>query len=160
MVGGVEPRPASLGPPLTPLAPPLFVYVSGLFGWPITSHEMLSEVEAEIAPYAQLWSVAVELKTELPVWYDGPFMNVDPHEVVKKSKDWMRTLNTTLEKFEELEDDEAQEACAETIDKLGELEDHLPVITTLRAPGMRERHWEMLNQRCAQAAHTVSTSAH
>ena len=31
----------------------------GLFGWHITSHEMLSEVEAEITPYSELWEVAV-----------------------------------------------------------------------------------------------------
>ena len=33
------------------------------------------------------------------------------------------------------------------ISKLAETEDQLPIFHTLRAPGMRERHWEILNAR-------------
>ena len=130
----------------------------GLFGWHITSHEMLSEVEAEITPYSELWEVAVDMRQFLPAWYDGPFKEVEPSAVSEKAKHWLNALSNQLEHFESNEDEEAYEACVATREKLVDLESHLPVVSTLRAPGMRERHWEMLNARTGLSLQFGDTS--
>ena len=70
-------------------APPRWTGHEGLFGWPITSHAMLSEVEGQVAPYAVLWRVVVELKAELPHWLDGPFLALDPIDVETRTRDWI-----------------------------------------------------------------------
>ena len=68
----------------------------GLFGWHITSHEMLSEVEAEITPYSELWEVAVDMRQFLPAWYDGPFKEVEPSAVSEKAKHWLNALSNQV----------------------------------------------------------------
>ena len=68
----------------------------GLLDWPITSYEMLEEVAVQIKPYASLWEVAVEVRHDLPVWYDGPFLLIDPAEVATKTIQWMATLHAQV----------------------------------------------------------------
>ena len=70
-------------------------------------------------------------------------------QVESKVKGWIRQVAGQIDAFGNMQppDESALEACRQTLEQLRAFEAHLPVIMCLRAPGMRDRHWVLLNSK-------------
>ena len=60
----------------------------------------LRTLRASLQPYVDVWSAASDFSLSLPVWTDGPFMELDPTEVEQKSRAWAVAIRTQPSHFE------------------------------------------------------------
>jgi len=114
-----------------------------LFGFPETEFNEITRLQKDFLPYSQLWTMAADLNIAYPDWIFGPFMKLDAESLEKNVEKYWK-LCYKLEKTFEMQ--VAPRSVAQTLKKkLDEFKGHLPLITALRNPGLRDRHWTQLS---------------
>jgi dynein heavy chain, axonemal len=77
-------------------------------------------------------------------WMRGPIADLDQNEVEANLKTFKKTTQTLLKTFKVSQNGYRM---AQDFDKdVGEMTDHLPAIQVLSNPGLRDRHWESIQQ--------------
>ena len=112
-----------------------------LFSQPATEYDQLQKIVKEFEPYKDLWLVAADWQKGQREWLDGPLVQLDPDEVEKSFTNSLRSMAKALKTFKDL----GVGAIAKQLKQ--EMEDFrpfMPVVTCLRNPGMRDRHWNDL----------------
>eukprot|EP01035_Chromulina_nebulosa_P018879 gene18879-24671_t len=97
-----------------------------LFNIPITEYNQLIDFEKSFEPYHDLWDSTDKWLSIKDIWASGPFMDLDP-EVVET------TVTTNI--------------AIQMRDEVDAFKPKVPLIMSLRNPGMRDRHWEELSKR-------------
>ena len=104
----------------------------------------LVELRAKFTPYFELWSTTSLFNSNYSVWMTGPFSELDADAITRDVTAWMKTM-TRLEKLFSNDDlHKPAKVASEMKAKLTDFKQSLPVISWLRAPGLRARHWERL----------------
>ena len=104
----------------------------------------LVELRAKFTPYFELWSTTSLFNSNYSVWMTGPFSELDADAVTRDVTAWMKAM-TRLEKLFLNEDlHKPAKVASEMKAKLTDFKQSLPIISWLRAPGLRARHWERL----------------
>ena len=97
----------------------------------------------ELEPHALLWLACSRFRGQLPLWLDGPFKNVDGMEVEDSVVEWIKDLNKQAKgAFAEIE--EPMKVLTNLKDEMTAFKKNLPIINSLRNPGLRLRHWKNL----------------
>ncbi|KAJ3227682.1 Dynein heavy chain 7, axonemal [Clydaea vesicula] len=114
-----------------------------LFGWETTKFSTLQESITALAPYLSLYQTSVEFQKCYHAWMSGPFLKLDPEVVETEVTNMWRNIYKLVLQFE-------NEACplevAEiTKDQIERFKVHLPLISTICNPGLRERHWKEIS---------------
>jgi dynein heavy chain len=122
----------------------LYVSREELFGWPPTSYPQLDDMSRALEPYLSLWSTARAFSHAYPSWMEGPFVELVPEDVERDVSDWWRALYKLAKQLA------GQEGPLQVINhvrgKLDEFKEHLPLITAVLNPGLRDRHWRALSE--------------
>ena len=112
-----------------------------LFGSNATEYDQLQKIQKEFEPYKDLWLVASDWQRWQNEWLDGPLLDLDPDEVEKGFTNATRSMAKALKIFKDL----AVGAIAKQLKaEMESFRPFMPVVTALRNPGMRERHWDAL----------------
>ncbi|GLI63290.1 hypothetical protein VaNZ11_006196 [Volvox africanus] len=112
-----------------------------IFGLPRSEYPVLDEIRKVFTPSADLWRIASEFMRSLPEWLDGPFTEIDAETVAADVDRWWRATAKLAKQL----DKEPGEVVAAVRAKLEDFQVHLPLITALRNPGLRDRHWERIS---------------
>eukprot|EP01051_Picozoa_sp_SAG22_P003749 SAG22_NODE_187_length_15860_cov_44.770446_7_plen_117_part_00 len=65
-----------------------------LFGVEATNYEgNLEMVEEDLRPHATLWQFASKFRASMPIWLEGPFMNIDAAEMEDDIVEGIKELN-------------------------------------------------------------------
>ncbi|KAG2430891.1 hypothetical protein HXX76_009864 [Chlamydomonas incerta] len=112
-----------------------------IFGLPRSEYPALEDIRKAFAPSSDLWKIASEFARSLPEWLDGPFTEIDAEAVAADVDRWWRS---TAKLGKQL-DKEPLEVVTAVRAKLEDFQVHLPLITALRNPGLRDRHWERIS---------------
>ncbi|EFJ50020.1 dynein heavy chain 6 [Volvox carteri f. nagariensis] len=112
-----------------------------IFGLPRSEYPVLEEIRKVFTPSADLWRIASEFMRSLPEWLDGPFTEIDAETVAADVDRWWRATAKLAKQL----DKEPGEVVAAVRAKLEDFQVHLPLITALRNPGLRDRHWERIS---------------
>jgi len=116
-----------------------------LLGFPPTEYPLITDIQNEFTPYAKLWRTAGQFNENYPQWMDGAFFDIDPDVLEKNVGDWVMSTNKMRKAFKGLE---APVKVATTIlEQLNEFQTHAPLVSALRNPGLRERHWATMSQK-------------
>ena len=118
-----------------------------LFGWPVTQYDQIRQVQKDLQPYVDLWTTAYEFMSALPIWLDGSFIELDPQQVEDQVTGWTRTLKKLRIGFEDGKLSHPLSVCENMLQRLANFETKLPIVTRLRNPGLRERHWEAISEK-------------
>jgi hypothetical protein len=115
-----------------------------LFGVPQTDYSDVARTAKAFEPYAALWNTMNDFDKKRNIWLTDPFTNLDPEEVEKSVQTWWRTVFKVGKTFESTQPEVFAMASLVKED-LEQFKTNVPIITALRNPGMRDRHWETLS---------------
>ena len=122
----------------------LFNKREAILGTPLTDYSQLGKVMKAFEPFANLWITAANWKVWQTEWLEGPFTDLDPEDMEKELGNAQRTMFKLVKAFagrEGLED------IAKVVkEEVEEFMPVMPLVTALRNPGMRERHWVELSK--------------
>eukprot|EP00736_Rhodelphis_marinus_P009962 Rmarinus@m.13206 len=115
-----------------------------LFGWASTAYPELNEISKDFQPYALLWTSAAEFNRSHPEWmFVCPFKDLEPEKITNDVNNWWKTMYKLAKTFRE---EDGPRLIATTMkQRLDEFKEHLPLITNLCNPGLRDRHWDKLS---------------
>lgn len=117
----------------------------GLFGKQASEYDSIGVITKEFDPYAQLWNTASDWMHWHHDWMNDPFENLNPEEIERNVNNAWRVMFKSIKIFKE---SPKILAVAEEIKRqLDEFKPLLPLIQSLRQPGMRERHWIALSAK-------------
>ncbi|XP_051969464.1 dynein axonemal heavy chain 3 [Xyrauchen texanus] len=108
-----------------------------------TPFPILQILMAKKQPYDQLWTTALDFHTKSDQWMNGPFRDVKAETVSEELGNMWRTMYKLAKMFPERSGPgRVTENFKKKIDKFKE---HLPILTTICNPGLKDRHWEMIS---------------
>jgi len=116
-----------------------------IFGQPQTDYSQLSKAAKAFEPFAGLWLTSdkwIESKKE---WFSGAFNKMDPEVMETDLAAAQRTLYKLSKTFESTQG--LADIVAMVRAEVDEFMPNMPLITALRNPGMRTRHWEQLTEQ-------------
>jgi dynein heavy chain len=124
----------------------LFNSREALFQQDVTDYEDIGRIQKMFEPYFFLWTTAQEWPEMINSWKMGKFVSINAEEVEQKVEKYFNAI-TKAHKFFTKQDLEHQINIAQDIkNNLADFRPEVPAIATLRNPGMRERHWELISE--------------
>lgn len=122
----------------------LFNSREGLFEQDVTDYEDLNRIQKSFEPYGNLWQTAKDWMELSKKWMTSRFIDLDAEEVERNVDKYNIAINKAA-KFFQKADMAEQSAIANLIKtQVGNFIPEVPLIVTLRNPGMRDRHWEKI----------------
>ncbi|KAH8863214.1 Dynein heavy chain 1, axonemal [Schistosoma japonicum] len=115
-----------------------------LFGMPNTNYENIPRLLKDFEPFKNFWlNVADWIKAHDAVMND-PLTSIDAESVEKLLLECYKTMHKSVRIFHELPN--IQELANQVKLSIEEFKPYLPLMQSLRNPGMRQRHWEQLSE--------------
>ena len=124
-----------------------------LFDKPQTDYSMLKGVSDTYQPYSDFWSTAASWKHSMDGWLTGPFVSLDAEEMEKRVNESWKTMYKVGKLFTVRGVPVCAANCEELRIEVEEFREKAPVISSLRSPGMRERHWVQISSELGQKMH-------
>lgn len=119
-----------------------------LLDWEKTPFTKHAEIIDILEPYKKLWKTAADFSTEYSSWMNGPFNDLVAEKVDETVSNMFKTAFKLTKTFA---DQGVPRKVAETIKtKLEKFKVHLPLISVLSNPGLKERHWLMMGNIVGQ----------
>ena len=112
-----------------------------LFNKDATDYEILQRINKDFEPYRDMWINAAEWQKWARDWLDGPMINLDPDAVERDYTNSSRVMAKATKTFK---DSPVGNIAKQIKAEMDVFRPFLPVVTSLRNPGMRDRHWEAL----------------
>ncbi|TPX54258.1 hypothetical protein SeMB42_g00367 [Synchytrium endobioticum] len=115
-----------------------------LFSLENTRYDDVAQLAKDFEPYKVLWVTAGDWLKWKNAWLKGPFEELNPEEVDKSLTNAWRSMFKSVKQFK------SQPGClavaTQLKDEMDAFKPNIPLIQSLRNPGMRDRHWEALSQ--------------
>jgi dynein heavy chain len=125
----------------------LFNSREGLFELDATDYEALGKIQKSFEPYYNLWQTSTEWLEKSRTWMSGRFIDLNPDEVEREVEKYFVSINKAAKYFTRV-DLKEQSAISNLIKaQVTNFRPEVPLIVTLRNPGMRERHWQKIAEQ-------------
>ncbi|KAJ3091162.1 Dynein heavy chain 7, axonemal [Quaeritorhiza haematococci] len=118
-----------------------------MFGWEPTKFPVLGDTFQALAPYLSLYQTSVDFQRCYHSWMTGPFLKLDAEVIETEVTNFYRTIYKLCLSFETNPTQRAAQDTAEiTKQQIEAFKVHLPLVSTLCNPGLRERHWKEISK--------------
>ncbi|XP_056255668.1 dynein axonemal heavy chain 3 [Seriola aureovittata] len=104
---------------------------------------MLQILIADKQPYEQLWSTALNFQSKSEVWMNGPFLHLDAEKISEELDTMWRTMYKLTKSLSNLPG--PCRVAKSFKSKIDQFKQHLPILTTICNPGIKDRHWEKIS---------------
>ncbi|MEQ2235692.1 hypothetical protein ILYODFUR_004863 [Ilyodon furcidens] len=108
-----------------------------------TQFPMLQTLIADKQPYEQLWNTAFNFDSMSEVWLNGPFRHLDAEKISDELDTMWRTMHKLTKTFFNLLG--PSHVANNFKSRINQFKQHLPVLTTICNPGLKDRHWEKIS---------------
>ncbi|MEQ2213412.1 Dynein heavy chain 3, axonemal, partial [Xenoophorus captivus] len=108
-----------------------------------TQFPMLQTLIADKQPYEQLWNTAFNFESMSEVWLNGPFQHLDAEKISDELDTMWRTMHKLTKTFFNLLG--PSHVATNFKSRINQFKQHLPVLTTICNPGLKDRHWEKIS---------------
>ncbi|KAI4462791.1 dynein heavy chain 1 axonemal-like protein [Holotrichia oblita] len=122
-----------------------------LFNMPIVPFDNLNKLIKEFEPYKNLWITASDWLRWHEIWMDNPMMNVDSEVMERNVTEMYKTIVKSVRIFADIPG--VQKVALKIRDEMDDFKPHIPLIQSLRSPGMRPRHWEQFKEETGIEIH-------
>ena len=119
----------------------LFNSREALFESEVTEYEDLARITKTFQPYFDLWTTSRDWITISKSWKTGKFVDLDPELVEKNVEKYAVAVTKAAKFFTKADMKEQATIAGDILFQVNEFKPEVPLIVTLRNPGMRERHW-------------------
>eukprot|EP00698_Gefionella_okellyi_P007692 TRINITY_DN1880_c0_g3_i1.p1 TRINITY_DN1880_c0_g3~~TRINITY_DN1880_c0_g3_i1.p1 ORF type:complete len:4251 (-),score=1210.42 TRINITY_DN1880_c0_g3_i1:76-12828(-) len=116
-----------------------------MFGWERTDFSQLTQTAETMEPFSQLWNIAGQVEHTYPEWLDGAFSKLDHEKIANLIEKWSIALYKLARQQGEVP--HCVKVAQHYRSKLEDFKQHLPLIQSLRNPGMKDRHWTAIFER-------------
>ena len=107
----------------------------------------MGQVNEELKPLYELWSVASKFAVTFPEWLENKFETLDAHYMEIKTDEWLNELKR-IQKTQLIQVNRKPEELMNFMNhSLVHFKKYLPMARTLRTKGMVQRHWKMIAQK-------------
>ena len=114
-----------------------------LLEWEQTPFLKLAQTKDTLDPFKKLWETASIFQSEYSKWMSGQFIDINAGVVEESVSNMFRTAFKLIKTFA---DQPVPKKVAESVkNKLEKFKTHIPLITVLRNPGLRDRHWHQIS---------------
>ncbi|XP_076664543.1 dynein axonemal heavy chain 7 [Andrena cerasifolii] len=114
-----------------------------LFGWQLSEYPLRKTTADKLAPYKRLYDAACDFLASYDNWMNAVVGTHDPEEIDTD----IGTAYRTIHRLERSIEEPITKKLAETFrTKIEDFKEHLPVISTLGNPSMKNRHWEQVSE--------------
>ncbi|XP_053190892.1 dynein axonemal heavy chain 3 [Scomber japonicus] len=104
---------------------------------------MLQTLIADKQPYDQLWNTAFNFQSMSEVWLNGPFRHLDAEKISDELDIMWRTMHKLTKSLSNLPG--PCHVAKNFKNKIDQFKQHLPILTTICNPGIKDRHWETIS---------------
>uniref|UniRef100_A0A7S3ZAX1 AAA+ ATPase domain-containing protein n=1 Tax=Lotharella globosa TaxID=91324 RepID=A0A7S3ZAX1_9EUKA len=111
----------------------------------LTDYLKVKQLQKRFQPYDDLWATTNEWKACEKAWYLGPFMKLDPEKVQELHTRFEKTMKKCMKQKAIKENDGLSEIAGQIQTEIKKFKPLIPIVTNLRHPGMRDRHWTKLS---------------
>eukprot|EP00163_Fabomonas_tropica_P031149 TRINITY_DN730_c1_g1_i7.p1 TRINITY_DN730_c1_g1~~TRINITY_DN730_c1_g1_i7.p1 ORF type:complete len:4213 (+),score=1156.03 TRINITY_DN730_c1_g1_i7:1002-12641(+) len=111
-----------------------------LFGFEVTEFEDLEKVQKMFEPYYNLWTTANNWLKWREEWMKGPFHTLDYEQMDSDLSNAWKVMYKAVKFFQDKGPGQ-YEIATELKQQMDDFKPHMPMVTALRNPGMRDRHW-------------------
>ena len=130
----------------------------GLFNQPVTEYSELGDLSKTFEPFFDLWDCAEKWLSNKETWTNGPFMALDSDAVEANVSTLLRNLAKSAKTFDRIGLAQCNVVAVQVRKEVDDFRPKVPLISALRNPGMRDRHWEELAAKTGAAIPAVKTS--
>ncbi|KAI8929016.1 dynein heavy chain, N-terminal region 2-domain-containing protein [Entophlyctis helioformis] len=121
-----------------------FNHEEELFGWEVTRFTGLGTAMEGLSPFLTLYQTSVDFQRSYHTWMTGSFLKLEPESVENEvTTMWRNIYKLTLTFAPESAPYEFAQITKEQIERF---KVHIPLISTLCNPGLRDRHWKDISQ--------------
>ncbi|KAM8834259.1 LOW QUALITY PROTEIN: dynein axonemal heavy chain 12-like [Synchiropus picturatus] len=103
-----------------------------------------------IEPYHKLFGLILTWQRTQHRWMDGPFLHLNGEKMAAKVDEFHRETFKMMEAFQQRqngsEPSPTLSLCSAVLDQLQEFKGRVPLVSLLRHPGIRPRHWAMMSE--------------
>lgn len=112
----------------------------------VTNYDKIQLIRRDFEPYSLLWKTASTWLREHKKWMDGAFLDVNGEEMETFVESNWVAIQKALKQFEKLHINGCSSVAAMVKESIADFRLHVPLILSMRNPGMQERHWSQINQ--------------
>ena len=124
----------------------LFNSRESLFEMDSTDYEELARIQRAFEPYSNLWQTALEWTEKSRGWMTGQFVDLDAEDCERCVEKYFAAITKASKFFVKMEMKEQMEIANQIKHQVTDFRPEVPMLVTLRNPGMRDRHWEKISQ--------------
>ena len=121
-----------------------------LFGAERTDYSMLKKIVEDFEPFYLLWTTAGDWKKWQDSWMGDSFESLDAEQIDRNVNASWKTMYKVSKVFNGKGLVECAANCDEIKSHIEDYKQYVPIVTSLRNPGMRERHWDALTSEIGQ----------
>jgi dynein heavy chain len=115
-----------------------------LIGWDLTKFPGLQSTIDLLAPFLTLYQISVDFQKFYQSWMSGPFLGLNAETVEAEVTSMWRNIYKICLAFDTQQ--VPLDLAKITKEQIEKFKVHLPLISTLCNPGLRERHWRDISQ--------------
>lgn len=116
-----------------------------LLNFEISQYRELNKLTELAEPYFEVWKLGNQFKKSLPIWFESAISRLNIENVYNSVSLWVKSLSRLEELF--LNSKRHLKVVKVIFAELEEFRGYLPLITSLTAPGLRERHWKEFREK-------------
>jgi dynein heavy chain, axonemal len=120
-----------------------------LFELEVSDFTDIASVIKTFEPYSMLWTTTSQFHHQHPNWMHGSFDKLDANTMSENITAWLKYAVRASKVFDGKK--EPLSVLSALREQLEETKEYLPVISALRIPGMKDRHWDKLGDLMMQS---------
>lgn len=113
-----------------------------LFGLEQTDYDRVARLAKQFEPFEQLWVSADDWVRWHKSWMEDPFDTLKPEVMEQDLSEAIRNVFKASKAFAAIP--ECQAVAVEVKKQMDEFKPIMPLVTALRNPGLRDRHWDKI----------------
>jgi len=115
-----------------------------LFNLDPTNYDDINNLINTFEPYKNLWLTAYDWIKWKNQWINGPFMELQSDNIEKNVGNSWRTMLKLIKFFKSMDD--KLKIATQIKEEIEDFKHYLPLIQSLRNPGVSDRHWEEISK--------------
>ncbi|XP_025097584.1 dynein heavy chain 1, axonemal-like [Pomacea canaliculata] len=116
-----------------------------LFDLPITNYDKVGKLAKDFEPYRNLWITVSDWLRWQESWLNDPLNMLNAEDIEKNVNESFKTMHKSVKIFSDIP--AVLEVAMNIKSLIEDFKPKIPLLSGLRNPGMRARHWEKLSEQ-------------
>ena len=117
-----------------------------LFERELTEYTKVKDIRKAFEPYRNLWETVSNWLVQYEEWMDGPFSEIVAETLEDTVSKYNGNIAKAFKSFEKAGNRACMDIAKQVKDSIAEFMPRVPIVVSIRNPGMRDRHWEKIGE--------------